>query len=82
MPGAPGVGAVVMTGDGINLLGYAPDRPAPKSCSLMSVFKLADEHPLTKFGLRCVYIVEEAELGVVSKNVVQEIRQGSLLERA
>ena len=36
----------------------------------MSVFKLADEHPLTKFGLRCVYIVEEAELGLRSGDVV------------
>jgi hypothetical protein len=26
------------------------------------VFKLADEHPLTKAGLRCVHVVEKAEL--------------------
>ena len=32
-----------------------------KSCSLMAVFKLADEHPLTKAGLRRLYVVEAAE---------------------
>ena len=36
----------------------------------MSVFKLADEHPLTKAGLRCVHILGEAELGLRSGDVV------------
>jgi hypothetical protein len=30
----------------------------------MSVFKLADDHPLTKAGLRCVHLVETAERGL------------------
>ena len=80
MPGAPGVGAVVMTGDGINLLGYAPDRPAPKSCPLMTVFELANEHPLTKAGLRCVKIVEKAELGLRPGDVVFEFPYGRIVD--
>jgi hypothetical protein len=35
-----------------------------KSCSLMAVFKLADEHPLTKAGFRRFYLVETAERGL------------------
>jgi hypothetical protein len=46
----------------------------------MSVFKLADEHPLTKFGLRCVYIVEEAELGLRSGDVVFEFPFGRIVD--
>ena len=46
----------------------------------MSVFKLADEHPLTKFGLRYVYIVEEAELGLRSGDVVFEFPFGRIVD--
>jgi hypothetical protein len=41
-----------------------------KSCSLMAVFKLADEHPLTKAGLRRLYLVETAERGLRLGDVV------------
>jgi hypothetical protein len=46
----------------------------------MSVFKLADEHPLTKAGLRCVYIVEEAEPGLRSGDVVFEFPFGRIVD--
>jgi hypothetical protein len=46
----------------------------------MSVFKLADEHPLTKAGLRCVYTVEEAELGLRSGDVVFEFPFGRIVD--
>jgi hypothetical protein len=46
----------------------------------MSVFKLADAHPLTKAGLRYVYIVEEAELGLRSGDVVFEFPFGRIVD--
>ena len=46
----------------------------------MSVFKLADEHPLTKAGLRCVNIVEKAELGLRSGDVVFEFPFGRIVD--
>jgi hypothetical protein len=46
----------------------------------MSVFKLADEHPLTKAGLRCVHIVEEAEPGLRSGDVVFEFPFGRIVD--
>ena len=46
----------------------------------MSVFKLADEHPLTKAGLRCVHIVEETELGLRSGDVVFEFPFGRIVD--
>ena len=46
----------------------------------MSVFKLPDEHPLTKAGLRCVHIVEEAELGLRSGDVVFEFPFGRIVD--
>jgi hypothetical protein len=46
----------------------------------MSVFTLADEHPLTKAGLRCVHIVEEAKLGLRSGDVVFEFPFGRIID--
>jgi hypothetical protein len=46
----------------------------------MSVFKLADEHPLTKAGLRCVHIVGEAELGLRSGDVMFEFPFGRIVD--
>jgi hypothetical protein len=56
-----------------------PD-PAANELPVMSVFKLADEHPLTKAGLRCVNIVEEAELGLRSGDVVFEFPFGRIVD--
>ena len=38
----------------------------------MSVFKLANDHPLTKAGLRCVHAVEEAGRGLRPGDIVFE----------
>jgi hypothetical protein len=46
----------------------------------MSVFKLEDEHPLTKAGLRCAHIVEEAELGLRPGDVVFEFPFGRIVD--
>jgi hypothetical protein len=46
----------------------------------MSVFKLADEHPLTKAGLRCVYIVEEAGPGLRPGDIVFEFPFGRIID--
>ena len=46
----------------------------------MSVFKLADEHPLTKAGLRCVQIVEKAEPGLRLGDIVFEFPFGRLVD--
>ena len=54
--------------------------PRPKSCSLMSVFKLANEHPLTKAGLCCVTIVEKAELGLRPGDMVFEFPFGRIVD--
>ena len=80
LSGAPGVGAVVMTGDGINRFRVCSLPPAPKSYSLMSVLKLADEHPLTKTGLRCIRIVERAELGLRLGDVLFEFPYGRIVD--
>jgi len=47
----------------------------------MSVFKLANEHPLTKAGLRYVHIVEKAELGLRPGDIVFEFPFGRMLTR-
>jgi hypothetical protein len=44
------------------------------------VFKLADEHPLTKAGLRCVYVVEKAELGLRPGDIVFEFPFGRIVD--
>lgn len=46
----------------------------------MSVFKLADKHPLTRAGLRCVQIVEKADLGLRSGDVVFEFPFGRIVD--
>jgi hypothetical protein len=46
----------------------------------MSVFKLADKHPLTKAGLRCIQIVEKAELGLRPGDVVFEFPFGRIVD--
>jgi hypothetical protein len=44
------------------------------------VFKLADEHPLTKAGLRCVHVVEKAELGLRPGDIVFEFPFGRIVD--
>jgi len=44
------------------------------------VFKLADEHLLTKAGLRCVYVVENAELGLRPGDIVFEFPFGRIVD--
>ena len=44
----------------------------------MSVFKLANEHPLT--GLRYVHIVEKAELGLRAGDIVFEFPFGRIVD--
>ena len=46
----------------------------------MSVFKLADEHPLTKAGLRCLHLVETAERGLRIGDVVFEFPFGRIVD--
>jgi hypothetical protein len=66
---------------GVNLFGYAPGQmQRPKSCSLMAVFKLADEHPLTKAGLRCVHLVETAARGLRVGDLVFEFPFGHIVD--
>jgi hypothetical protein len=44
------------------------------------MFKLAQEHPLTKAGLRCVHIVETAELGLRLGDIVFEFPFGRIVD--
>jgi len=46
----------------------------------MSVFKLADDHPLTKAGLRSVYLVEMGERGLRAGDVVFEFPFGHIID--
>jgi hypothetical protein len=46
----------------LTISGKLRTAPADKELLAVPVFKLADEHPMTKAGLRCVYVVEKAEL--------------------
>ena len=46
----------------------------------MSVFKLADDHPLTKAGLRSVNLVETAERGLRAGDVVFEFPFGHIID--
>lgn len=46
----------------------------------MAVFKLADEHPLTKAGLRCVQVVEEAGPRLRGGDIVFEFRFGRIID--
>jgi hypothetical protein len=44
------------------------------------MFKLADEHPLTKAGLRCIHVVEKAELGLRPGDIVFEFPLGHIFD--
>ncbi len=46
----------------------------------MSVFELADEHPLTKAGLRCAHLVENSEPGLRPGDVVFEFPFGRIVD--
>ena len=46
----------------------------------MSVFQLANDHPLTKAGLRRVQIVEEAEVGLRPGDIVFEFAFGRIVD--
>ena len=46
----------------------------------MAFFKLADEHPLTKAGLRRLYLVETAERGLRLGDVVFEFPFGCVID--
>ena len=46
----------------------------------MAVFKLADEHLLTKAGLRCVHLVETPERGLRVGDVVFEFPFGRIVD--
>jgi len=46
----------------------------------MSVFKLADEHPLTKAGLRCVRVVERVEPGLAPGDIAFEFPFGRIVD--
>jgi hypothetical protein len=46
----------------------------------MPVFKLADDHPLTKTGVRCVQLVETAERGLRVGDVVFEFPFGRIID--
>jgi len=53
---------------------------APRSRSLMSVFKLANEHPLTKAGLHRIYVVDKAELGLRPEDIVFAFPFGRIVD--
>ena len=46
----------------------------------MSVFKLANDHPLTKAGLRCIHAVEEAGRGLRPGDIVFEFPFGHIVD--
>jgi hypothetical protein len=46
----------------------------------MSVFKLADDHPLTKAGLHYVHLVETTERGLRVGDVVFEFAFGRIVD--
>jgi hypothetical protein len=46
----------------------------------MTVFKLANDHPLTKAGLRCVQVVEEAGPGIRPGDIVFEFPFGRIID--
>jgi hypothetical protein len=57
-------------------------RTAPEDKELLAVpvFKLADEHPLTKAGLRCVYVAEKTELGLRPGDIMFEFPFGRIVD--
>jgi hypothetical protein len=46
----------------------------------MCVFKLADDHPLTKAGVHCVHLVETAERGLRVGDLVFEFPFGRIVD--
>ena len=46
----------------------------------MSVFELANEHPLTKAGLLCVHLVEKSEPGLRPGDIVFEFPFGRIVD--
>ena len=46
----------------------------------MSVFKLANEHPLANAGLECIHVVERAELGLRPGDIVFEFPFGRIVD--
>ena len=46
----------------------------------MPVFKLADEHQLTRAGLRGVHVVEKAKLGLRPGDIVFEFPFGRIID--
>ena len=46
----------------------------------MSVFTLDKEHPLTRAGLRFIYVVEKVELGLKPGDVVFEFPYGRIVD--
>jgi hypothetical protein len=46
----------------------------------MSIFELANEHPLAKAGLRCVHLVEESEPGLRLGEIVFEFPFGRIVD--
>jgi hypothetical protein len=48
--------------------------------TMMVVFKLTDEHPLTKAGLRRLYFVETAERGLRAGDVVFDFPFGRIVD--
>ena len=46
----------------------------------MSMFKLANEHPLTRAGLSCVRVVERAEPGLTPGDIVFEFHFGRIVD--
>jgi hypothetical protein len=55
-------------------------RPHEVCGGALRVFKLADEHPLTNAGLRCVRVVEKAELGLRPGDIVFEFPFGRIVD--
>jgi hypothetical protein len=53
-------------------MGYAPADPGAQELLVMSMFKLADEHPLTKAGSALCIHRRETELGLRTGDVVFE----------
>jgi hypothetical protein len=54
--------------------------PADRGLLAVPVFKFADEHPLTKAGLRCVHVVEKAEPGLRPGDIVFEFPFGRIVD--
>ena len=46
----------------------------------MSVFTLDKEHQLTRAGLRCIHVVEKAELGLRPGDIVFEFPLGHIVD--